>query len=225
LTDLNYAKDGHVLLQLGDRHAWPEVYVEGQGWMVFDITPARAEGEELLIPDEDLLDQLMSKLNPVEELLDPVPVELEEENVYGFIEKVLAARFFREVIFALLILYLSAKLWLRIGYRFTNDPNAKILRAYASFASLMYDRGIPRYLGETRLEYCLRLLNEMGIDSRNITNLMELAAYGARVEPAEIEQINSHVNSVIDSHDKSHSKIKRFFAFFNPVSLTKINAW
>ena len=70
LTDLTYAKDGHILLHLGDRHAWPELYVRNIGWVVADVTPKNAEGEQVIIPDENLLEELISKIDPVVEFLE-----------------------------------------------------------------------------------------------------------------------------------------------------------
>jgi transglutaminase-like putative cysteine protease len=71
LTDLTYAEDGHILLHLGDRHAWPEIYVQGLGWVVADITPAQAENEQALVPDQKLLEELMNKIDPAEIISEP----------------------------------------------------------------------------------------------------------------------------------------------------------
>jgi transglutaminase-like putative cysteine protease len=225
LTDLNYAKDGHVLLQLGDRHAWPEVYIEGRGWVVFDITPAQAENEEPIVPDENLLDDLMNKLNPVEELLDPIAEEIDTGSNYPLIERVLAFNFFGELFGLLLVAYILAKLWLRYAYRFASNPKQKVKYAYTAFASTMCDHGHPRFQGETREEYSRRLLQSVGVRSKEITKFLEIASYAkgkVLPDPAEVDRC---LEKVIESHKEKSSTPKRVLAFFNPVSLAKLNVW
>lgn len=227
LTDTTYAKDGHILLQLGDRHAWPEIYVEKRGWVVVDITPAQAENEEALTPDEKLLDDLMNKLTPVEELLDPVSEDIDQEQNHPFIEKLFALKYLGNIISLLFILFIIAKLWLRYSYLLAKNHKTLVKRAYVSFASTMTDCGLPRFEGETREEYSRRLLQNFGVSSAKITSFLQIITYSgsdSETAPSKTEVKNS-LQEALKSRNKKFSKLKRVLGFFNPLSLSRLNAW
>ncbi len=189
LTDLNYAKDGHILLHLGDRHAWPEIYLQDQGWVVVDIAPERAENEQPLIPDERLLEELMSKIDPAEALVEPEPITPEEDETKslftGKIDKAVAIW----AIAILIILWLTLKLLLRFGYLIVPKGTTKSCLAYISFASTMTDLGFYRNFGETRQEYCTRLKTVENIDSTKITLLRELDNYSKQGSPHSSKEL------------------------------------
>ncbi len=224
LTDLTYAKDGHVLLHLGDRHAWPEVYVTGVGWVVADITPANAENEEPIVPDEKLLEELMDKLDPAQELVEPPPLAPEDIEEEALLDKVATKRNVASLLILLVILYIASKLWLRNSWRFASSEPERVRRAYIAFASLASDVGIPRRLGETRWEYADRLKSLHSLDASALTALSERSVYGHSINLAgdEIKQALEKCNS---SFDSGRSKLKRFFAFFSPMSLRRWGKW
>ena len=226
LTDLSYAKDGHILLHLGDRHAWPEVYVKDFGWTVVDVTPENAENEPTLVPDENMLDDLMSKLNPVEDLLDPVPIELAEGSKNAFLNKLLQTKLLFALLFTILTAWLLLKSWLRLGYKIAkNDPRKQTHLAYVSFASLMADLGYIRYHGETRNEYADRLLLERGIDAKRITALNERNTYSKADLEVSTKILDEALGAITSSFMDAKSRIKRMFAFFSPLSITRIGTW
>ncbi|MCB0324687.1 MAG: transglutaminase domain-containing protein [Bdellovibrionales bacterium] len=224
LVDLSYAKDGHILLSLGDRHAWPEVYVENHGWMVFDVTPAEAEGEQTLVPDEKLLDELMGKLDPVQELLEPVPVDVERSDRSNILVYVLTSQ---NALFALVLLVLTwttLKWWLRNGYRFAGDEATRIKRGYIAFASLMSDGGLPRQVGETRSEYAQRLHRRYGIDAQAITKAHEVVKYGGIATGLGAE-VSQALAAVRVSYDSAFSRFRRAALFFSPLSIGRWRRW
>ena len=215
LTDLTYAKDGHILLQTGDRHAWPEVYVRGYGWLVFDVTPKRVENEEPMIPDESLLQELMGKLSPVEEMLMPDLKDTEhKENT--LIKKLPTILIY--ILFSLLVSFLILKIWLRYAYLLPADNNKKVKLAYQAFASTMLDLNRARYNGETRKEYAKRLSNQ-GIDCKKLTQLLESSSYDNKL----LENID--LKALIQVALQRYSRIKRISSIFNPNSITRIKAW
>ena len=226
LTDLSYAKDGHILLHMGDRHAWPEVFVDGYGWMVFDVTPANAENEQVIVPDEKLLEELMNKLDPAQELLQPIPPQPESANDQeSLIEKILDLQLLLPIAVVLLTLLTVGKLWLRHGYRFARNPRRRAWLAYIAFASLMLDLGIRRRSGETRQEYSRRVRDRHGIDAASITKITERAVYAKEAPATPIEELNGALRSCRESYDRSHLRLKRYLAFANPRSLLRIGGW
>ena len=216
LTELTYAKDGHILLQTGDRHAWAEVYVQDYGWLVFDVTPSRVENEEALIPDESLLQELMSKLSPVEELLAPEIKDLEESSAQDVFKKITPVLIY--FLASLVLFFILTKLWLRFAYLFAKDPKRKTMLAYQAFASTMVDVNQGRYYGETRKEYAHRL-SRHNIDSKDLTKLLEQTFYTHSIN--QDIKINQLVNNTI----KNVNKIKKFISFFNPSSIFKLRKW
>ncbi len=226
LTDLQYAKDGHILLHLGDRHAWPEIYVENQGWMVVDITPSQAENEQELIPDEKLLEELMSKIDPAEEFLPPPEDSTnQEDDVNSVISRLVTKTTLVWLFIISLISWVLLKSWFRFGYRITGDNKTKTIRAYSSFASLMNDMGFHRHSGETRLEYANRLNKRHGIDAFALTGLYQTVIYNTKSEPIEQKHIEDALSKVDSFFEPFSNKLKKLLAFFSPFSLTHWNRW
>ena len=50
----NRGNGSAVLLRSGEAHAWPEIYLEGAGWVTLDISPEKHEGGEIEEPDPNL---------------------------------------------------------------------------------------------------------------------------------------------------------------------------
>lgn len=223
LVDLTYSKDGHILLHLGDRHAWPEVYVQGHGWIVFDITPAEAENEQALVPDENLLEDLMSKLDPAQELLEPIPVEAGSTERNKVLAQLLTSQNLLLLLVGALLSWIMIKWWMRNSYRFAGDDRTRVRRAYSSFASLMTDSGIYRYQGETRQEYADRL-QKRGVDSALITAYWEKAKYGSDLK-ADEQSIREALEIVQRSYDGTFSRLRRILLFFSPLSLSRWRSW
>ena len=211
LTDLQYAKDGHILLQLGDRHAWPEIYVQGHGWIVVDITPAQAENEPELIPNENLLEELMSKIDPAQEFTLPPPIEEgEEESEENIFTEVVNPKVAISALLIAALAWILFKLWLRFGYHLTSNKNIKIKLAYQAFASLMADLNLSRRYGETRQEYASRLEAHFGINAKQLTQINEERSYQGRAEVQKLSEALKDVNSSL-----KHSRFRwwRFPAF------------
>lgn len=225
LVDTNFAKDGHILLQLGDRHAWPEVYVEGQGWMVFDVSPAQAENEPTLVPNESLLLELMSKLSPPEALLEPVPANPADfPSTERFFLQAVNSRNILATLLTALFLFLLTKTWLRWGYLITSGKRQTHM-AYVSFASFMADLGHYREDGETRKEYAARLKQNLGVDAGEITLLNEQTKYAKATPSFPRAKISSALGAVACSFDRTNKKIKRILAFFSPLSIRRLSSW
>ncbi len=156
-TDLSQSKDGHILLRMSDRHAWPEVFVTGVGWVPFDVQPEQVENHAETQVDPKLLEELMGILQPDEELL---PQELVKDEK-GFSDEggdwLPNPRRAIPVAYLLLAAFVAAKLFLRFGWRVAPTPRLKLRLAYISAASALCDAGVSRELGETRLDFAARV--------------------------------------------------------------------
>jgi len=226
LTDLSYAKDGHILLHLGDRHAWPEVYIEGIGWSVFDVTPQQAENEQAIVPDEKLLEDLMSKIDPAEEFIPPDVAESTEESLD---EKIFATvvdkKLLLFLLLTLLFLLLSFKIWCRLGYKLPVPPKRKAKLAYLSFASLMADLGHYRSHGETRLEFKDRIIKDLGVNASRLNHLLEHNLYSVSNEAAIESTLPTAISEWRNSFKHRRKWWQPILAFFSPLSFTRMGRW
>lgn len=220
LTDLRYAKDGHILLHLGDRHAWPEIYVEDLGWIIFDVSPQRAENEEELIPDEQLLEDLISKIDPIENFLPKAPKdEQNAESIMTDIAKVITnKKFWLVLCLSLLTLCLLIKLWLREGYRLAGNKEQYLKRRYRAALVLLCDFGISRKSGETRQEFAQRIAATEQLEIAMLTEYFIEETY-ARNPAVSFEQAETALIDLISSIDRSRGKALRLVSLLNPRSI------
>jgi tetratricopeptide (TPR) repeat protein len=225
LVDLQYAKGGDILVQMGDRHAWPEVYIRDRGWIAIDVNPAEAENDQVAIPDESLLEQLMSEIDPIEELLgsDPKLENLKEKK--SPIEEILSSPFFTTYPWYLLLTMLSLslliKLLLRHSWRLTMDPQKRIYRAYLSMISTLDDLGKGRHFGETRMEHARRLEEEKIFFPLALTKAFFDTSFGT----ATVKRDDASV--LLAYHHRKYlrpvtNKLIYLLSYLNPVSLKHV---
>ncbi|MBL7662060.1 transglutaminase domain-containing protein [bacterium] len=226
LTDLSYAKDGHILLQLGDRHAWPEVYIQGYGWAVFDIQPARAENEPTLVPDEKLLEDLMSKIDPIKANFPPGKSEASNQSLDDEIgQSLLNTKFLLITVLLLASLFVIAKGYLRFAWKFTSDPRKKVELAHRSLSLLAADLGKFRDCGETRLEFAKRLSEEEQFSLERLARAHERVKYQALETQIEITNTDALVKESLNSYERKRDRFKRALSFFSPLSFLRISKW
>lgn len=225
LTDLTYAKDGHILLNMGDRHAWPEIYIQGFGWAIVDIQPAKAENEQVLPPDQKLLEELMNKLDPIGELTPPPSTDPSESKTS--FEDQLIERFsdrgtLVSIAILLMIFFILAKLYLRFGYTLAKTPRGRALGAYRSLATFMTDLGEPRNFGETRSEYLGRLARGGFIRDTPLARVADTAAFSDQdlLTEAMVNEALKQAN-----HEGVRAFFKRLLAFISPYSLLRWRRW
>lgn len=223
LTDLSQAKDGHILLRMSDRHAWSEVYIAGVGWVPFDVQPQQVESHAETQVDAKLLEELMGILQPGEEILPPRLTKDEkgvEEEGEAWIPD---PRALVPVLYALVALLVIAKLGLRFGWRLVPSPQRKLRLGYIAVASALYDAGISRIEGETRLEFAQRVAIT---DLRPLATALVREAYGP-VSCVSAERVESLMRD-ISSPLSALPRWKRCLAAANPasaVSLLRGGGW
>lgn len=226
LTDLNYAKDGHVLLQLGDRHAWPEIYLADLGWTIIDVKPAQAENEQAPVPDGKLLAELMQNLSPPEALLkDPPQLENNDSQRTPVLVSLIQSKQFRFAIYLLLLCLLLSKLWLRYAYLLPFTPERKARLAIRSFKLELLDLGLSRRQGETRWEFSERISSHYALNTKELTQLNELLQYSRSARSWSQEQVSDAIGKWQNSYDKTLlKKLRRKLSVINIFSLLRLGA-
>jgi hypothetical protein len=180
LTDLSQAKDGHLLLRMSDRHAWPEIYVTGQGWIVFDVRPDNVESHAETQVDAKMLEDLMNLLEPGEEILPkdatkdepnaepPAAFELPDSRTVALPLATLAIS----------LLLLKSLLWFGWHLPLSSKRRATLLCRAAQ--SRLEDLGYGRRFGETRMAHAVRIVRELNLPVVPLTQQHVFDAYSPK---------------------------------------------
>jgi hypothetical protein len=219
LTDLSQAKDGHILLRMSDRHAWAEVYIQGRGWIPFDVQPEQVENHADTQVDMGLLEELMGMLEPGQEILPDSATKdepgLKEHQPYYHVEA-------KHVAFAaalMVLLALMVKAYFRFGYLLPGSARFTLRRSCVALASTLHDLGYRRTAGETHEEFRERMRGEIGAEVLGIAALWNRAAYGENGAGGAAADEVARARSEGAQNLRSVPRWKRAVSFLNPTSL------
>ncbi len=157
VVDEGARQGGSAILITGDTsHAWPEVYLEGVGWVITDVAPERSLDPPPGPPDPDLqrlLGELARGEVPLPTDGGPAPEQL----------VALARRAGRSLgmyggaaLLAALCLLYAAKLWRRAAPRFASEAALPRV-AYRAALDRLAEAGLARRAGESREAFARRL--------------------------------------------------------------------
>lgn len=141
-----------ILIRSNDGHAWPELHVEGVGWVVLDIAPARNLDPPSQPMDEDLQELLgdMARQNPPEPLEEP-----DRGPLFPNLWPNLLVALLCVLIASLLGLY-GVKVWRRLAPRLGRGVDMPRV-GYRLALDLLCEAGIVREYGETREAFSERI--------------------------------------------------------------------
>jgi len=223
LSDLSQAKDGHLLLRMSDRHAWSEIYIQGKGWVPFDIQPEQVESHGESPVDMKLLEDLMSALEPSEEELDKAEnlneTGLREEQ--GWIERFLPDKTTAIIIgFIILVLPALFKFYIKNIWRFKKNPKDRLMAFYRSTTFTLYDLGYRRNEGETRSEFSQRVRSESSSSILHSTEQVNEVRFDTK-SPNSLEVSNTiqSENLALKKFSSSVSLWKRALGILSPASM------
>ena len=145
-----------ILLRGGDAHAWPEVFIDGYGWIVLDIAPERNLDPPGNAPDEDLQRILgeMARQQPPDPTQTPQEQQRRPERRVNY-GRMLGVGALVVVLGALLLMY-AIKLWRKVIPRFA-APRQLPRVAYRAALDKLAEAGISREEGESREAFAKRL--------------------------------------------------------------------
>jgi transglutaminase-like putative cysteine protease len=138
-----------ILLRGGNAHAWPEIYLDGIGWAVVDISPEKVLDDPMTPTDLSLQRMLGEMLRE----------QLGEPGSEPILPTKTALRWFGRGLLALLALAIVvawlAKLWRRFAPRFARE--AELPRVgYRAALDRLAELGAVRRIGETRERFAER---------------------------------------------------------------------
>jgi hypothetical protein len=131
-----------VLIFANEAHAWPELYVDGVGWVTFDIVPERSDEPPAAHVDQDLeaaLGELARGEPPGLDDKTPlvIPWELIGFSILGALVAAVVTAFFIK------------------SYRRLATANHRLV--YRAVLDVLSDLGAPRLPGESRERHAARL--------------------------------------------------------------------
>lgn len=218
LTDLSQARDGHILLRMSDRHAWAEAYLDGFGWVPFDLQPEQVESHAETPVDMNLLEELMSMLGPSEELL-PDELTMDELNVEEESRlKLPGLRFILSIIVLFLLSMAMLKAYLLFSWHLPGTKEKRLKRFMRSLQTVLIDTGRPRDFGETWLEYRKRLKEAYQINTLTLAKILIESSYRDKLPAERFSQIDSSYKADLKFF-RELSVFKRIYAFLSPASL------
>ena len=215
----NRAGGSTILLRSGEAHAWPEVFLDGVGWLILDISPEKAEEQEMKQPDPGLQRMLGEMARKQEKKNKEEKDKFEKKNLRTQL---------REAVLGLL----GSLLWVLGGalvavylYKFHRrfEPlwcGSKRLGVAAMRSALdqLAEVGELRRYGESRLDFAKR------VDYEALVPLTEYhydAAYGrGETAPKRFLQLREQLHHQIA---RRHSWYRRLFGFLSPINWMRVH--
>ncbi|MEZ4338133.1 MAG: transglutaminase domain-containing protein [Sandaracinaceae bacterium] len=200
-----------LLLRNSDQHAWPEVYVDGVGWVVFDVAPQTVldpPGD----PPDPALQQLLAEMARGSTALEDAPQpprplsELARWTVSRLAQLIVA------LLLALLLIGFLVKLGRLYG---SSRPRAIYRRAL----DLLGMCGLRRRWGESPEAFARRLARDHAIGGmRPLTNRHLGAAFGHHGGPEVVRAMLRDLERVSNEVSRTVPAWRRTLGFLNPFS-------
>ncbi|MFO0595344.1 MAG: transglutaminase-like domain-containing protein [Myxococcaceae bacterium] len=190
-----------VLIFSNEAHAWPEIFVEGVGWVTFDIVPERSDEPPPMHVDQDLESALgeLARGQPPSGLEDTTPFEIPWAALgFGTLTLLISA----------LIIAFGIKLSRRLAQR-----NHRLV--YRAVLDRLSDLGEQRQRGESRERHAERLAPK--VPSFVPLTRAHLQLTLGHDDPALHAQVRSLAAQANAELSKSTPVVQRVGAFFNPV--------
>ena len=202
---------GSSVLVMSDRaHAWPEIHLDGIGWVTFDIYPERTDMPPPSPVDYDLeklLGELARKDKTAGLRPDGEPYKIPWEGV---------ARGTLLVLAGLLLLFYLIKIYRRLIPALRRG-RAHPRLAYRAVLDRLSDLGAHRRRGETRERHAARLADRTPHFAALTRAHLALALGLDSAYAASPEQFASLVEQVRADLKKNVHPIKRILALINPI--------
>lgn len=208
-----------IMLRGSDGHAWPEVYVQGYGWIVLDIAAEKNLDPPGTAPDDDL--QRMLGEMAREETPDPAePPPPKRREPTHFVRN---TGIFLAVVLALALIGLFlAKLWRRFTPLWTS-PRDVARVSYRAALDLLGEAGLTRDEGETREAFADRVA-AISPAFRKLTDHAIAIKLRDPKAPASVraewdkKQVRETLRTTRSEVRRGTKLWRRALGFFNPVS-------
>lgn len=202
-----------LLLSGGASHAWPEVFVDGFGWVVMDVYPERA-----LDPPEQPMDaDLQRLLGELARGASPIP--LSATNIPRIKEMarrvtLTAGAWLLVLLASILAALYVVKLWRRIAPSFA-AAGALPRLVYRAELDRIAEVAIRRREGESRESFAIRIRDQLPSFQRLTTAHIAAAFGGHQPAPAQLREDAASVRRDVRA---GFALWKRFLGLITPWS-------
>jgi transglutaminase-like putative cysteine protease len=204
-----------LVVRSGDAHAWPELYLEGVGWVVLDIAAA-----ENLDPPRPAQDEDLQRL--LGEMAREQPPEPEEEirpqaaRPPPFPWKTTLLVLFALILGGILAVLYGIKLWRRLAPSLARAENVPRV-SYRVALDWLAEVGITRELGETREQFARRVeaLSPSFVEASALAVEAKLGPPGTRIDEARWKALRQAMRSELSSRT---TWWRRLIGIVHPVS-------
>lgn len=218
----NRAGGSSLLIQAINGHAWPEVYLEGIGWVIVDPAPSRTL-VDMSVDPQNSLQQLLGDMLRDEASFDEF-ISAQEGSAISLVAIVRALSF---ACAALLLLAYGVKIY-RQRAPYLARPAQRYRLSYRATLDTLSAFGLRRRYGESR-EGFARRISDTSPSFSAMTYSHLLAALGTRLNTPDIITVDMAkepdwlaLDKQIRQEVKQHTPWwKRIVAFFNPISWMK----
>lgn len=202
-----------LLLSGGASHAWPEVYLDGFGWVVMDVYPERA-----LDPPEQPMDaDLQRLLGELARGASPIPLSATDipriKEMARMVSLTVGAWSFLMAGCLLFVLY-AVKLWRRMAPAFAG-PRSLPRVVYRAELDRIGELSIRRRSGESRESFAWRIRDRLPSFHR-LTAAHVAAAFGSH--PPDAGQLRDDAAAVRRDVRVGFSRWRRFLGVITPWS-------
>lgn len=211
-----------LLIQAINGHAWPEVYLEGIGWVIVDPAPSRTL-VDMSVDPQNSLQQLLGDMLRDEASFDEF-ISAQEGSAISLVAIVRALLF---ACAALLLLAYGVKIY-RQRAPYLARPAQRYRLSYRATLDTLSAFGLRRRYGESR-EGFARRISDTSPSFSAMTYSHLLAALGTSPNTPDIITVDMAkepdwlaLDKQIRQEVKQHTPWwKRIVAFFNPISWMK----
>ncbi|HEX2568103.1 MAG TPA: transglutaminase domain-containing protein [Polyangia bacterium] len=183
-----------ILLRQKDAHAWAELFLDGFGWIIVDVSPERTLDPPDTPPDQELQRLLGEMARGQRPKLVPAPGERPGLSAAE------VARALAGILGALVALAYAVKIWRRVIPAVAGAPSIYRV-AYRAALDRLAEAGWRRAEGETRERFAVRL-GRVAPTWRDATRQHVGAAYGGRqlVPVAEMRRLAKQASAEARRH-------------------------
>ena len=208
-----FRRGSSTVLILGKySHLWPEIYVEGFGWLIIDISPKKTNEPPTESPDQGLQSMMGDMLRKgSQNVKEKTPVEpkLKIDLRPALIALVIV------ILFILLFLY-SVKVFRRFRPYFCGSSELPRV-TFISALDLMVEGGFIREFGETREAFAEKL-KDISPAFADLTGIHLGSFLGRDVREIPRNRVLGLYHSIYREVSKNISPFKRLLGALNPIS-------